>query len=373
MEPFDAVVPQFRHAKERWAEAATLSQHYASVVESYEGSTHDLIGSTRSFIECVCRTILSEFGRPEPPSNSNTTYLFREALRALGFENSRGASKLDDVLTAHNTMADALSFMRNHHDPGAHGKDGFLDTLSTNECRAYLITADTILALLLAAYEGTEPNLRFTREPYERFERFHDRVDHATSIEADVDTEGDVETLIVRLSTATLPDGFEIRLEPSKLLYAVDREMYVQLLASALGTPQPAAELGAGAAVPIAGVPLRAATPMATTADVVPTYDGALSSLKMPLQEFLQTLGGLETAAATAGTNLRDSILATAERSMGLDWTSREPLQATMKVALRRMLTKFGIEAARAEQTAERLVAWLKTNAAALTETTPTA
>src|SRR5579862_3758148 len=231
MEPFDAVVPHFRRAKERWAEAATLSQHYDSVVESYQGSTHDLIGSTRSFIECVCRTILSEFGKPEPPSNSNTTYLLREALKTLGFENSRGASRLDDILTAHNTMADALSFMRNHHDPGAHGKDGFLDTLSTNECRAYLITADTILALLLAAYEGTEPNLRFTREPYERFERLHDRVDHATSIEAEVDTDGNVETLIVRLSTATLPDGFEIRLEPSKLLYAVDREMYVQLLA----------------------------------------------------------------------------------------------------------------------------------------------
>jgi hypothetical protein len=170
-----------------------------------------------------------------------------------------------------------------------------------------------------------------------------------------------------------LPDGFEIRLEPSKLLYAVDREMYVQLLASALGVPQPAAELEVGAAVPTAGVPLRAATPMATTADVVPTYDGALSSLKTPLQKLLQTLGGLETAAATTGTNLRDSILATAERSMGLDWTSREPLQAAMKVALRRTLTKFGIEAARAEQTAERLVAWLKTNAATLTETTPTA
>jgi hypothetical protein len=169
-----------------------------------------------------------------------------------------------------------------------------------------------------------------------------------------------------------LSEGFEIRLEPSKLLYAVDREMYVQLLASVLGVPQTVTVPGAAAGVPTGGVPLRAATPMETTADVVPTYDGNLSSLKTPLQEFLQTLGGLETAAATTGTNLRDSILATAERSMGLDWTSREPLQAAMKVALRRTLTKFGIEAARAEQTAERLVAWLKTNAATLTETTPT-
>lgn len=183
-----------------------------------------------------------------------------------------------------------------------------------------------------------------------------------------------METLVVKLRTATLPEGVEIRLEPSKLLYAVDREMYVELLASALGVPQPAAEVGAPAPPPLeGGVPLQVVTPVATTADVVPTYDGALSSLKTPLQEFLQTLGGLETAAATTGTNLRDSILATAERSMGLDWVSREPLQAAMKVALRRTLIKFGIESGRAEQTAERLVAWLKTNAATLTETTPAA
>jgi hypothetical protein len=140
-----------------------------------------------------------------------------------------------------------------------------------------------------------------------------------------------------------------------------------------LGVPQPAAEVGATALTPVEGSPLRAATPVATTAEVVPTYEGALSTLKAPLQEFLQKLGGLETAAASTGTNLRNSILATAERSMGLDWVSREPLQAAMKVALRRTLIKFGIEASRAEQTAERLVAWLKTNAATLTETTPVA
>lgn len=370
MEPFDAFVPQFRRAKERWAEAPTLAAHHDKVVESYEGNGYGIIASVKSFIECVCITILGEFGK-SVPSDAGTTLLLGEALKTLGLDSGRGSSKLGKLLSAHNKMADALNEMRNEHDPLAHGKDGFLDALTTNECRAFLVTADTILALLLTAYEGTEPDLRFTREPYERFDRFHDRVDHATSIEADVDTDGDVETLIVRLSTATLPDGFEIRLEPSKLLYAVDREMYVQLLASALGISQPAPETSVP--VPPEGMPLRAATPVAMTAEVVPTYDGALSSLKTPLQDFLRTLGGLEAAAATTGTNLSDSILATAEGGIGLDWTSREPLQAAMKVALRRTLIKFGIEPARAEQTAERLVAWLKTNAATIPEGTSAA
>jgi len=372
MEPFDAFVPQFRRSKERWPEAPTLATHYDAVVKSYESSAYGIIASVKSFIECICITILGEFGKTSP-SDASTTFLLGEALRTLALDSGRGASKVGKLLSAHNKMADALNEMRNEHDPVAHGKDGFLDTLTTNECRAFLVTADTILALLLAAYEGTEPDLRFTREPYERFARFHDRVDRAVSIDADVDADGDVETLVVRLRTATLPEGFEIRLEPSKLLYAVDREMYVQLLASALGDPQPVVPLESTVPTPVEGMPLRAATPLAATAEVVPTYEGALSSLKTPLQKFLQALGGAEAAAATTGTTLRDSILATAEQGMGLDWTSREPLQAAMKVALRKTLIKFGIEPPRAEQTAERLVGWLKAHAATLTETTPAA
>src|SRR6202795_3450522 len=372
MEPFDAFVPQFRRAKERWPEAPNLVTHYNAVVTSYESSAYGIIASIKSFVECVCITILGEFGKSSP-SDATTTSLLVEALKTLGLDSGRGASKLGKLLSAHNKMADALNEMRNEHDPVAHGKDGFLDALTTNECRAFMVTADTILALILAAYEGTEPDLRFTREPYERFARFHDRVDQATSIDADVDTDGDVETLVVRLRTATLPEGFEIRLEPSQLLYAIDREMYVQLLASELGGRQPVIQVESTAPTPVEGTPLRAATPVTATAEVVPTYEGALSSLKSPLQDFLQTLAGLEAAVASTGTNLRDSILATAERRMGLDWTSREPLQAAMKVALRRTLIRFGIEAARAEQTAERLVAWFKKNGATLTESAPAA
>src|ERR1035441_8058544 len=60
MEAFDAFVPHFRRAKERWPDAPTLAQGYDAVRESYDGSSHDIIGSSKSFIECVCRTILGE-------------------------------------------------------------------------------------------------------------------------------------------------------------------------------------------------------------------------------------------------------------------------------------------------------------------------
>src|SRR5207245_2632995 len=97
--------------------------------------------------------------------------------------NTRGASKVDKLLSAHNRLTDALSEMRNENDPVAHGKDGFLETLTVNERRAFLLTADTILALLLSAYAGTEPDLQYTREPYDRFAHLHKRVDRTITVE----------------------------------------------------------------------------------------------------------------------------------------------------------------------------------------------
>lgn len=376
MAAFDDLVPQFRRAAEKWPEAPLLAKHYETVAESFGGSQQDLVGSVKSFVECVCRTILGEYGKPEAASDSSTTHLLREALECLGLQNSKGASRLDDVLSAHNKMADALSSMRNGSDPCAHGKDGFLDALSMNECRAYLFMADSILALLLAACEGTEPDLRYTREPYERFERFHERIDHIVSIEASVDHDEEVDTLVVTLKTTALSDGIELRLEPSKLLYAVDRTAYVELLASALTAPQAVFEAEAaeeaGADQELSGAIDEISSPAQApvSAQVVASYDGPLLPIKTELVSFLESLGGAECVAA-AGTHLPDSLLAVAERGMGLDWSGRETLQAALRVALRRTLTKFGIETQRAENTAQKLVDWFRAQDLPALETSP--
>ena len=68
-------------------------------------------------------------------------------------------------------------------------------------------------------------------------------------------------------------------------------------------------------------------------------------------------------AVPAAGADLTDSILATAEESMGLDWNQREALQARMKVACKRVMVQFGINAEKAEEVAERLVAWMRIQA----------
>jgi hypothetical protein len=371
MATFDDFTPNFLKAKERWLDAPLLASHYDAIVESYKGSGHDIIATSKSFVECVCRIILGEFGKPEPASDSNTTYLLSRALKAVGLANTKGASRLDDILTAHNKMADALSFVRNNYDAGAHGKDGFLDTLNTNECRAYLITADSLVAILLGAYEGREPDLRFTREPYERFAHLHDRVDRSVSIRASIDSDSGADTLVVVFSSQYLPDEIELRLEPSELLYALDRTAYLELLvSSSLPTQEEQEEVPAVEAIAEA-VPAVAVSTSSSTAQIVVTYDGQLSALKGALDAQLLTMGGLESALGTANTSFRDSLLATAEQHIGLDWNERLPMRAAMKVGIKRICLRFGIDPIRAEQNSETLTGWFAANAPAQTGAVP--
>ena len=364
MDDFNTLVPHFGLAKDRWPHAANLSNHYKAVQESYEGSAHGLIATIKSFIESVCLTVLGEFGKTMPSSDPSTTELLVEALKALGLQNSRGASKLDKVLSAHNRLTDALNEMRNENDPIAHGKDGFLDALTLNERRAFLLLADTILALILRAYDGKEPDLQYTREPYDRFLHFHDKLDRTVTVESKIEDDADKPEIVITLKTIDSPEGIQLRIEPSRLLYAIDRTAYVELLTSSTVSAPVVTPVEIPATVPTDL--RRAPEPEPPTPEVVRSYEGSLSPLKESFEQYLQSLGVSPKLPAAGGMSFTDSLLATADRSLGLDWASREPLLAAMKVALRRTLSQFGIERVRAEQVAEHLLSWLKIQAVGL-------
>jgi hypothetical protein len=360
MPELDEIAPQFRLAVERWPEAPTLVNHYKAVSECYAADGHGLIGTVKSFIECVCLTILGEFGRPMPCSDPSTTELLVEALKPLGLENTRGASRVDKLLSAHNRMADALSEMRNVNDPVAHGKDGFLDALTANEYRAFLITADTILALLLSAHDGKEPNLQYTREPYDRFSHLNDRIDRAVTLVATVEDGEESQLLLLKVRGADTGDEIEIRVPPSKILYALDRTAYVGFLlaSSAQAAPEPQVAAGVAAAEPAEAA--HPTEPLPAPKEVVHAYHGALFPLKTSLDRYLDSLGPPVADLAHTGENVSDSLLATAEQHMGTDWRERETLQAGMKVALRRTLIRLAVDATRADEAAEHLVSWFR-------------
>lgn len=360
MNEFDFLVPNYRKAVDRWSEAPTLSHHYKALVDSYESNCHGLIEMVKSFIECVCLTVLGEFGKPMPTGSPNTTDMLVGTLGMLGLRNCRGSSELDRVLSAHNKLADALSNMRNHHGPVAHGKDGFLDALTNNHLRTYLLTGDTLLCLILSSLEGTDPDLQYTREPYERFTHFHDRIDKSVKVESSIEDEENSQMIVLSFKTMSLPEGLELRVEPSRLLYAIDRASYIELLAaSAIEAATAELPVDVQKAQETSLLQSPAIKESQSVLSVV-TYEGKLLSLRGGLGKYIESLGLSASSSKPDGSNLLNSLLATAESNMGTDWATREVLQARMKISLKKVLKQFGIIDMAANDCAEHLVTWFR-------------
>jgi hypothetical protein len=136
MPDLDALAPNYRRAQQRWPEAPILAKCHEALKAAFDTNAHGLVEHVKSFIESVCLTIMSELREPMPSATPSTTDLLVAALNPLGLRNTRGASKLDKVLSGFNRLADALTEMRNDNGPVAHGKDAFLDALTVDYARA---------------------------------------------------------------------------------------------------------------------------------------------------------------------------------------------------------------------------------------------
>lgn len=356
----DALVPHYRSAMERWPDAPTLANHYHAVAETFTGSGHGLIETVKSFLECVCLTILGEFGKPMPTADPSTTELLVASLHQLGISSTRGASKLDKVLSAYNRLCDALNECRNEVGPVAHGKDGFLDTLYSNQLRTYLLAGDTLLALILAALEGTEPNLQHTREPYETFTMLHERIDNSAVIQAWVDYESDPPDFVLTFSTPSLTDAIELRVEPSRILYSADRLAFIEVLAAS--TTQVIEDENAEETSEVeTTLPIPTTTIEASLTAFTASYEGNLQHLQLDFYHYLESLSLASDQSLTDPVaQLAPSLLATSEHHMGVDWRERDALQSRMRVALRRVLERFGVSRDDARESAKHIVSWLR-------------
>lgn len=378
MPDLDALAPNYRRAQQRWPDAPTLAKCHEALRSCFDTNAHGLVEHVKSFIESVCLTIMGELREPMPSGTPSTTDLLIAALNPLGLKNTRGASKLDKVLSAFNRLADALTEMRNDNGPVAHGKDAFLDALTVDHARAFLHAGDAILGVLLNALEGKQPDLTVTREPYESFRHLNERIDRAVSAEARIDEDGERPMVVFSVATGPRGEAIELRVEPSRLLYGIDRSAYIEVLRTAdllIAEEEETEDEDEAAALTEAITPsgLETATVQVPLAELIPAYGGPLEALRQGLGDFLNAEGVDPAPAAEVGARLTDSLLATVERNMGLDWKRREPLQARLKVACKRVLVQFGFDAAKAESVGERLVTWLRVQAPEVTSGIPAA
>lgn len=222
--------PGIREACEHWRDAMMLQHTFKALEENLQNQSDATIDAAKGLVECVCRLIVEELDNPElslKPKKNNATITdwVAAATRVMKLGDNRDR-KFADIISCHNQLAATLRELRNEAGPLSHGKDGYIQVLTTYHHRAAVLSADAIITFLHRAYMESEVDLVRTREPYERFDRFHRLIDAQVSLQTTTDDEGNLAVDIVLPSGDIIP----LRIEASRFLYQLDREAYVEAL-----------------------------------------------------------------------------------------------------------------------------------------------
>jgi len=360
----DDIAPAFRAAANRWPEAPNIQAHYADIASTFENNGSSLIELCKSFLETICITIINELGGNAPANGSTTDYVVA-SLDQLGLRNTRGASAFDKVLSAYNKLADSLTIVRNQEGSVAHGKDGFVDAISDRHARVYLLSADTIIALLLQAYDGVEPYILKTREPHNRFSHHNERIDSATQVEAWVNEDGVVE---LSFRAGSLEDGFNIRVPASELLYYLDRRAYVDVLDALRGITTEAEEEsvpeeeGAGTEQGKAEKAEKTGgtkESLSEKFEPVTDYQGKYADQVSPLYEFiLHSLLNGNSRYATQVQNFAYTLLNAMEDMAVVDWSKRHSTRSEVRLFVKKLTKLFSLEGIQGNAI-DQIVEWL--------------
>lgn len=363
----DDIAPAFKAVATRWPDAPNIQAHYADLASTFENNGSSLLELCKSFLEMVCITIVTELGKDLPSSSRPTTTEYLGcALDALGMRNQRGSSALGTILSGFNKLSNGLSDIRNQEGSVGHGKDGFIDAISDRHARVYLLSADTIIAMLLQAYDGFEPSILKTRESHSRFSHHNERIDAATHVEAKVDEDGVVE---LSFRAGTLEDGFDIRVPASELLYYLDRQAYVDVLDALQGIgPQleeeeiRETEETAAEPEPVAKPEETAVghkEPLAQKLQPVTDYQGKYAEQVSPLYDFIfhSILGG-NSQYASQIQNLTYTLLNGMEDLAVIDWNKRTSTHAEVRLFLKKLVKLFSLDEIE-ESSIDRIVEWL--------------
>jgi hypothetical protein len=221
-----------------WHEANMLQHTFNALKSGIETKSDVTIDASKGIVECLCRIIIDELDDPTKPLKPDRedvpiTEWVATATRLLKLSDIRNR-KFADLIKHHNKIADSLRVLRNDAGPVSHGKDGFINSLSIYHHRSAVLAADALVTFLHQAYTEVEPNLMRTHEPYDRFSKSNALIDKTVLVTSEQDDEGFF-ILKVRLPTG---DVFDLPSEPSRLLFYLDREAYVEALGlakSALG------------------------------------------------------------------------------------------------------------------------------------------
>ena len=209
-----------------WRHAPMLQQTLDALEREFADDSDASIDAAKALVECACRLLVEELDDPAAPlkpakSDVPLAELLGLATRMLDLGEVRDRA-FATLIKEHNRLADALRVFRNEAGTVSHGKDGFIRKLSVHHRRAALLAADAIVTFLHEAYLEREPDPVRTMEPLDRSAESNAIIDEHTAIVAEADEDGFLQVRVL------LPNEDEISLsvEPSRLLFGVDRAAY---------------------------------------------------------------------------------------------------------------------------------------------------
>lgn len=222
--------PGIRAFCAHWKHAPMLQETFAALEREFNEENDACIDAAKGLVECACRVLIEELDDPVAPlkpeaADTPLGQLVGLATRLLNLGAVRHRA-FSDLIKQHNKLTETLRVLRNEAGTVSHGKDGFIAKLSAHHRRSAMLAADAIVTFLYEAYLEREPDPVRTFEPYERFESANAIIDELVLLRAEPAEDG-----LLRV-VAVLPDGEEVPLaiEPSRLLFGVDREAYKLVL-----------------------------------------------------------------------------------------------------------------------------------------------
>lgn len=249
--------PGIREACEHWPDAPMLQQTFEELQRALADDNDACIDSAKAIVEVVCRLILDELDNPSAPARPAEALpdfgvWMASAVRVLKIGDDPRDRSFQKLVSQHHKLTSALGTLRNDAGSASHGRQAFLNRLSAHHRRAAVLAADAIVTFLHGAYLDAEIDWSQTREPYDRFQEVHDRIDANVSLSATVDDDGLLAVEVLLPSGDTLP----MRVEASRLLYQLDRAAYREAVRATRGLTAMADEATAEAAGGGDGVPL---------------------------------------------------------------------------------------------------------------------
>jgi hypothetical protein len=219
--------PGIRAFCQHWSHAQTLQNTFATLEQTFAEEQDACIDAAKGIVECACQVIIANLDDPRrslKPKKENLSFgdWVSVAVQLLKLSEGRD-DPFNKVISQYHKLTTELGAFRDKAGTVSHGKDGFISKLSTHHRRAAILAADAIITLLHEAYLEQELDPLLTLEPYERFVFSNEVIDRYAALQMGEAQEDGFLSVIV-----LLPNGDEIpvSIEPSRLLFEVDRQAY---------------------------------------------------------------------------------------------------------------------------------------------------